>query len=134
MLPLSSVTVSGSCLEVCSSHVFATITEKKNPFITSFLSFLQLVTRCMGPRRNEPLSSSPALFSHAGTTGDDCLDEEGDRTPDSSSFLSLLFIEFSLHLLHIPEAAALPGSEEETFLGPLLGSGCSSGDKRRVEW
>ncbi len=73
------------------------------------------------------------VLSHAGTTGDDCLDEEGEQMQDSSLFLSRLFIEFSLHLLHIPEAGALPGSEEETFLGPLLSSGCSSSDKPRVE-
>ena len=48
--------------------------------------------------------------------------------------LPFVFIEFSLlHLLlHIPEAGAPPGSEEETFLRPLLGSGCS-GEKWREE-
>lgn len=70
------------------------------------------------------------VLSHAGTTGEDCLDEEGDQTQGLLLVsLSFLFIELSLHLLRIPEAGALPESEEETFLGPLLGSGCSSGEK-----
>ncbi len=70
-------------------------------------------------KKQHTLLLSHFVLSHTGTTGDDCLDKEGDKMQDSSLFLFLLFTEFSLCLLRIPEVRALPGSED-TFLGPLL--------------
>lgn len=86
------------------------------------IPFIPLISdgQSMVSKRGGTLHSSCCfVLSHAASTGADAVDKEWDQTQDSSSFLSFLFIEFTSTSSTF---LRLPGTEEETFLRPLLGS------------